>query len=401
MPPEDRRNQTGPLAGVRVLALEASVSGPHCSRVLADLGAEVIKIEKLGEGDLVRQWDTAVHGLSSGYVWLNANKRSLAIDVKKPGGREALKRLAAAVDVFLENFAPGVAERLGLGADELRAGNPRLIYCSISGYGQDGPYRDVKAYDLLIQGEAGIIATTGTPEQPAKVSIPIADLAASMYGVVAILAALRQRDKTGEGQVIDISMFESLLSWLAYYPHHYWHRGEEPVRMGMRHHFVTPYGPYLASDGVYVNFAVATAQDWDVFCRRVIDRPDLLEDARFQTSEGRRQNRAALEELVEKTFRERSHREWLRRLEESRLPYGLVRGIGQVLAHPQIAARHVVQQVQSPVGTVPVIASPLRLSASPIRLDPIPALGQDTEAILKELGYTEPEIERLRADGAI
>jgi crotonobetainyl-CoA:carnitine CoA-transferase CaiB-like acyl-CoA transferase len=171
--------------------------------------------------------------------------------------------------------------------------------------------------------------------------------------------------------------------------------------MGMRHHFVTPYGPYLASDGVYVNFAVATAQDWDVFCRRVIDRPDLLEDARFQTSEGRRQNRAALEELVEKTFRERSHREWLRRLEESRLPYGLVRGIGQVLAHPQIAARHVVQQVQSPVGTVPVIASPLRLSASPIRLDPIPALGQDTEAILKELGYTEPEIERLRADGAI
>lgn len=401
MPPEDRRNQAGPLAGVRVLALEASVSGPHCSRVLADLGAEVIKIEKLGEGDLVRQWDTAVHGLSSGYVWLNANKRSLAIDVKKPGGREALKRLAAAVDVFLENFAPGVAERLGLGADELRAGNPRLIYCSISGYGQDGPYRDVKAYDLLIQGEAGIIATTGTPEQPSKVSIPIADLAASMYGVVAILAALRQRDKTGEGQVIDISMFESLLSWLAYYPHHYWHRGEEPVRMGMRHHFVTPYGPYLASDGVYVNFAVATAQDWDVFCRRVIDRPDLLEDARFQTSEGRRQNRAALEELVEKTFRERSHREWLRRLEESRLPYGLVRGIGQVLAHPQIAARHVVRQVQSPVGTVPVIASPLRLSASPIRLDPIPALGQDTEAILKELGYTEPEIERLRADGAI
>jgi crotonobetainyl-CoA:carnitine CoA-transferase CaiB-like acyl-CoA transferase len=401
MPPEDRQNQAGPLAGVRVLALEASVSGPHCSRVLADLGAEVIKIEKLGEGDLVRQWDTAVHGLSSGYVWLNANKRSLAIDVKKPGGREALKRLAAAVDVFLENFAPGVAERLGLGADELRAGNPRLIYCSISGYGQDGPYRDVKAYDLLIQGEAGIIATTGTPEQPAKVSIPIADLAASMYGVVAILAALRQRDKTGEGQVIDISMFESLLSWLAYYPHHYWHRGEEPVRMGMRHHFVTPYGPYLASDGVYVNFAVATAQDWDVFCRRVIDRPDLLEDARFQTSEGRRQNRAALEELVEKIFRERPHREWLRRLEESRLPYGLVRGIGQVLAHPQIAARHVVRQVQSPVGTVPVIASPLRLSASPIRLDPIPALGQDTEAILKELGYTEPEIERLRADGAI
>ncbi|MBI4480745.1 MAG: CoA transferase [Acidobacteria bacterium] len=398
---ENEREGSRALSGIRVLSLEASVSGPHCSRILADMGAEVIKIEKPGEGDLIRQWDSAVHGLSSGYVWLNYNKRSLAIDVKKPAGREAIGRLAERMDVFIENFAPGVAARLGLGAAALREKNPRLIYCSISGYGQDGPYRDVKAYDLLIQGEAGIIASTGSREQPAKVSIPIADLAVSMYGVTGILTALMQREKTGQGQVIDVSMFESILSWLAYFPHHYWHRGEEAERVGMRHHFMTPYGPYLASDGVYVNMAVATPQDWEVFCRQVIERIDLLEDPRFHTSESRRKNRAVLEELLEQIFREHPHQEWLRRLEEARLPHGLVRGIGEVLAHPQTLARKMIEQVESPVGPVPVIASPLHLSASEERLDPIPSLGQDTEAILKELGYSSDQITQLRSDRVI
>jgi crotonobetainyl-CoA:carnitine CoA-transferase CaiB-like acyl-CoA transferase len=401
MPPEAASETPRALAGVRVLSLEASVSGPHCSRILADMGAEVIKIEKPGTGDLIRQWDSAVRGLSSGYVWLNYNKRSLAIDVKKPAGREAVEKLAGRVDVFIENFAPGVAARLGLDAARLRQKNPRLIYCSISGYGQDGPYRDVKAYDLLIQGEAGIIASTGAPEQPAKVSVPIADLAVSMYGVAGILLALIQRERTGQGQVIDVSMFESILSWLAYFPHHFWHRGEEAERVGMRHHFMTPYGPYLASDGVYVNLAVATPQDWEVFCRQVIERPDLLEDARFQTSENRRQNRAALEPKLEDIFRERPSAEWLQRLEVARLPHGLVRNIGGVLSHPQLIARNMIAQVDSPVGPVPVIASPLHLSSSPPRLDPIPALGQDTKAILQELGYSHTEIERLRADGVI
>src|SRR3990170_644843 len=388
MPLENDREGSRALSGIRVLSLEASVSGPHCSRILADMGAEVIKIEKPGEGDLIRQWDSAVHGLSSGYVWLNYNKRSLAINVKKPAGRDVVQRLAERVDVFIENFAPGVAARLGLGAAALREKNPRLIYCSISGYGQDGPYRDVKAYDLLIQGEAGIIASTGSPQQPAKVSIPIADLAVSMYGVTGILTALIQREKTGQGQVIDVSMFESILSWLAYFPHHYWHRREEAVRVGMRHHFMTPYGPYLASDGVYVNMAVATPQDWEVFCRRVIERADLLEDPRFHTSESRRTNRVVLERMLEDLFRERPHKEWLQRLGEARLPHGLVRNIGDVLSHPQVLARNMIEQVESPVGPVPVIASPLHLSASPKRLDPIPSLGQDTEAILQELGYS-------------
>jgi len=270
------------LQGVRVLALEASVSGPHCSRILADMGAEVIKVEKPGTGDLIRGWDSVVKGLSSGYVWLNGNKRSFAVDMKKPAGLAAVRRLAERVDVLLENFAPGAADRLGLGAAEVCARNPRLIYCSLSGYGQDGPYRDVKAYDLLIQGEAGIIATTGYPDKPAKVGVPITDLASSMYSAIGILVALYQRERTGRGQVIDISMFESAVAWLGYFPQHYWHGGEEPVRVGMRHHYIVPYGPYLASDGEYVSLAVATPQDWEIFCRRVIERPELLEDPRFR-----------------------------------------------------------------------------------------------------------------------
>ncbi len=389
------------LSGVRVLALEASVAAPHCSRILGDLGADIIKIEKPGEGDLIRHWDTAVQGLSSGFVWLNYNKRSVAVDVKKPAGLEALRRLSDRVDVFVENFAPGVAGRLGLGYEALRRRNPRLIYCSLSGYGQTGPLRDAKAYDLLIQGEAGLIATTGYEDRPAKVSIPIADLASSMYAASGILAALYQRERTGRGQYIDVSMFESILAWEGYFVQHYWHRGEEPARMGLRHHYITPYGPFLAGDGVYVSFAVATRRDWEVFCRDVIRRPDLLEDPRFGTAELRRQNRAALERLIEEIFLQSSHDEWRRRLEHSRLAHGEVRGIGQALTHPQVAARCVIRDVESPVGPVHVITSPMRLSDSPERLDAVPALGQDTETVLREIGYTSEEIRRLRAEQVI
>ena len=399
---EDRPGKV-PLAldGVRVLALEVSVSGPHCSRILGDMGAEVIKVEKPKTGDLIRGWDSVVRGLSSGFVWLNGNKRSFAVDIKTPAGREAVQRLAERVDVVLENFAPGVTDRLGLGAAELCARNPRLIYCSVSGYGQDGPYRDVKAYDLLIQGEAGIIATTGYPDKPAKVGVPITDLASSMYATVGILLALYQRERTGRGQIIDISMFESALAWLGYFPHHYWHRGEEPARVGMRHHYIVPYGPYLASDGAYVSLAVATPRDWEIFCRNVIQRPDLLDDARFKSAPDRRRNRAVLEELVERIFLERPQEEWLRRLRASELPHGKLNGIGEVLAHPQAIARKMIREMESPVGPVPVMGSPLRLSDSPARFDPIPALGQDTEPILQELGYTAAEIETFRRDQII
>jgi itaconate CoA-transferase len=386
---------------LRVLAMEVSLAGPHCSRILADMGADVIKVEKPGTGDLIRHWDSVVKGLSSGFVWVNGNKRSFTVDMKKKEGVEIVRRLAGTVDVVIENFAAGAAARLGLGADDLCALNPRLIYCSLSGYGQDGPYRDVKAYDLLIQGESGIMAMTGYPDKPAKVGVPIIDLSSSLYATIGILLALYQREKTGRGQTIDISMFESALAWLGYSPHHYWHAGEEPPRTGMRHQYVTPYGPYLAGDGVYVNLAVATAQDWDVFCKQVIDRPDLLEDARFKSTEVRTKNRGVLEELIEQIFQTQPHDVWLERLKKARLPNGLVRGMAEVLAHPQVIARRMIREMESPVGPVPVMGSPLRLSESPVQFGSIPALGADTEPILRELGYADADIERLRRENVI
>jgi len=398
---EQKSSKGAALDGIRVVAFEQVLAGPFCTCILGDMGAEVIKVERPGTGDLIRHWDKAVRGLSSGYVWLNRNKRNLTVDVKKEKGREILHRLLRQADVFLENYAPGVADRSGLGYEKLKSLNPRLIYCSLSGYGQDGPYRDVKAYDLLIQGEGGIIATTGYPDKPARASIAIVDIASGMYAALGIVLALFQREKTGKGQYVDISMFESIVSWLGYFPHHYWHQNEEPKRMGMRHNYVTPYGPYLARSGKYVNVAVATAKDWEIFCKEVIQKPELLQDARFATVEARRQNRAVLEEMIEKIFLERDHDEWLERLKKAQLPYGEVRGIAEVLAHPQAIARRLIREVESPVGRVPVVGNPLRLSDSPARYGRIPDLGEDTEAILREAGYDDAAILKLRSEKVI
>jgi crotonobetainyl-CoA:carnitine CoA-transferase CaiB-like acyl-CoA transferase len=392
---------TRALEGVKILAFEQVLSGPFATCLLADMGAEVIKVERPGVGDVIRGWDSVVRGLSSGYVWLNRNKRSLTVDVKQEKGRALLQDLAQRSDIFFENYAPGVAARLGLGYEKLSELNPRLIYCSLSGYGQDGPYRDVKAYDLLIQGEGGIIATTGYPDKPARAGLAIADIAAGMYAAIGILLALYQREKTGRGQLIDISMFDSIVSWLGYFPHHYWHAGEEPARVGMRHHYVTPYGPYLAGDGEYVNLAVASAADWEIFCRKVVERPELLEDPRFATVEGRRKNRSVLEETIENIFLERDHQHWLEQLKKAQLPYGEVRGIAQVLAHPQVAARKLIREAESPVGKVPVIANAVKMSESPARYDRIPGLGEDSEAILGELGYDAAAIAQLRAEKVV
>jgi itaconate CoA-transferase len=389
------------LDGVKILSFEQVLSGPFATCLLADMGAEVIKVERPGVGDVIRSWDSVVKGLSSGYVWLNRNKRSITVDVKKDKGREILQALAQKSDIFFENYAPGVAGRLGLGYEKLSEINPRLIYCSLSGYGQDGPYRDVKAYDLLIQGEGGIIATTGYPDKPARAGIAIADIASGMYAAIGILLALYQREKTGQGQLIDVSMLDSIVSWLGYFPHHYWHAGEEPARVGMRHHYVTPYGPYMAGDGEYVNLAVASASDWEVFCSQVIERPELLADPRFATVEGRRKNRAELEETIENIFLERDHKYWLGQLKKAELPHGIVRGIAQVLAHPQVAARKLIREAESPVGKIPVIANALKMSDSPAHYDRIPALGEDSEAILGELGYNAAEIAKLRVEKII
>ena len=321
--------------------------------------------------------------------------------LRKKKAAKFFKRLAKRSDIFFENYAPGVAGRLGLGYEKLSELNPRLIYCSLSGYGQDGPYRDVKAYDLLIQGEGGIIATTGYPDKPARAGIAIADIASGMYAAIGILLALYQREKTGEGQLIDVSMLDSIVSWLGYFPHHYWHAGEEPGRVGMRHHYVCPYGPYLAGDGEYVNLAVASPADWDVFCKVVIEKPELLTDARFATVQDRRKNRALLEETIENIFASRDHKHWLAQLKKADLPHGIVRGIAQVLAHPQVAARKLIREADSPVGTVPVIANALKMSESDARYDRIPALGENSEAILSELGYDSEAIAMLRSEKVV
>ena len=390
-----------PLDGYRVVAFEVAAAGPFATQLLADMGAEVIKIERPGSGDTIRQWDQAVHGLSSGYVWLNRNKRSVTVDVKTDGGKEVVRRLVGRSDVFLENHAPGVAEGLALGYGMLSEAHPALVYCSISGYGQDGPYRDRKAFDLLIQGEAGIISTTGYPDRPAKASVPLADIAAGMYASNAIVMALLQRERRGTGQYIDISMFDSMLSWLGYFPHHYWHQGELPERVGMRHHYVTPYGPFLAGDGRYVNLAVASASDWDVFCRVVLERPDLLADERFATVSGRRAHREELEAEVERVFSAHEAAFWFDRLERARLAYGEVRDLDEVLAHPQTLAREMVREVDSPVGRVPVIANPIRTTASEPRHGPVPSLGGDTDDVLREAGYSDEEVAHLHEEGAL
>ena len=389
------------LDGVRVLALETSLSGPHATKILADMGAEVIKIERPGAGDVIRGWDTAVRGLSSGIVWIGPNKKSVTVDVKQPEGREIVRRLASTADVVLENFAPGAAARMGVGAEELRSENPRLIYCSLSGYGQDGPFRDVKAYDALIQGEAGLIMTTGFEDRPARVGISVTDLISSMYAAVGILTALYQREHTGEGQIIDVSMFETAASWLGYFPHHYWHRGEEPKRYGLRHQYITPYGHYLASDGKYFGLAVASPADWELFCTAVIERPDLLVDPRFSDTPARRANREELDDILIAIFRARPSDEWMRRLDKVRLPHGSVNGVGDVLTHPQMKARDMIREIDSPVGPIPVLASPLHLSDSPQRLDPMPALGEDTDAVLSAIGYSAADIADFRRRGII
>ncbi|HLV59563.1 MAG TPA: CaiB/BaiF CoA-transferase family protein [Natronosporangium sp.] len=383
----------GPLAGVSVVAVEQAISMPFCTFILAELGADVIKIERPGAGDVVRGWDDVVRGLSSGYVWVNANKRALTVDLRQESGQRIVQRLAAQADVFVENFAPGVGDRLGIGAGTLRRHNPRLIYCSLSGYGQDGPFRDVKAYDLLVQGESGILLTNGYPEAPAKVGLPITDLIAGATAAIGILAALVERARTGRGTYLDVAMLDSTAPWLGYFPHRYWHRGEEPPRTGMRHQYICPYGPYRCADGAYVNLVVASDAHWRAFCERVVEQPAWLDDPRFATMESRRRHRDLVEAAVEEVIASRPSGEWLSRLDRAGLPYGRVRTMASVVEHPQLRHRHAFVQADSPVGPVPVARFPL---SSPHRRRQVPGLGQHTDQILSELGFSAEEIERLR-----
>jgi len=374
-----------PLDGVRVVALEQAVAAPLCSRHLADLGADVVKIEHPNGGDLARHYDHVVNGLAAHWVWLNRGKRSVALDVKQPADHAVLEALLARADVFLHNFGPGAVDRLGFDWPTIHARWPRLISCAISGYGMDGPYRNRKAFDLLLQGESAIISVTGTPEAPAKVGISIGDIGAAMYGLSSILAALIERERTGEGRLIDISMLDCLSEWIMP-PLLYQMKGLETPRAGMRHAMIVPYGPYRTGDGESVSLAVQTEAQWARLCTDVLHRPEWIEDPRFRSTPLRVQNRAILEPLIEEALAPYTRATAQEALEAADIPYGALNDVADLLAHPQHAARERWFEVGSEAGPVPALAHPFNVVGMPRRAARIPALGEHTDEVKRELG---------------
>ncbi|MFN8524181.1 MAG: CaiB/BaiF CoA-transferase family protein [Chloroflexota bacterium] len=386
-----------PLHGVRVVAFEQAVAAPFCTRHLADLGADVIKIERPDGGDFARRYDSVVNGLSSYFVWLNHGKRSIALDVKQASGRALLDRLIETADVFVHNMGPGVVDRLGLGTDSLRARQPRLVTCEISGYGRTGPYSTRKAFDLLLQGESGLISTTGSPDEPAKVGISIADISAGMYAFSSILAALLRRERDGEGCHIETTMLDCLAEWMAA-PAYYWMYGEKKLqRAGTRHNIIVPYGPYRVGGGQSVNLAVQNEGQWVRLCQVVLRRPELATDPRFATAEARVRHRDALEPLIEQILGQYDRPRVEQMLEEADVPFGSLNEVDGLVEHPQLAARHRWLTVQSEIGPLRAIANPFNLSDVPQRADAVPALGEHTEAVALELGYTAEEARSLAA----
>ena len=373
-----------PLDGIRVVALEQAVVAPFCTRQLADMGADVIKIERPGRGDFARDYDGALNGVSAYFAWLNRGKRSIVLDLKSSGDHETCSRLIDRADVFVHNLAPGAVERLGFGYDELSARHLRLIWCGISGYGPDGPYRDRKAYDMLVQAEAGIIGMTGTEVSPAKVGVSIADIGGGLYAYSSILAALLNREKTGRGDRIDISMFECMTEWMMPPLNVFQGTGRSPQRAGVRHNMVVPYGAYRCSDGD-VLLAVQTDREWRRLCSMVLDAPALADDPRFVSNELRVANRAPLESLIDAHFSQRTRAQVIALLEMADIPMGAMNDVVAVAAHPQLAARGRWVSVDSPRGEFSALLPPHNLHGAPPRMGAVPALGQHTEEILAEL----------------
>jgi crotonobetainyl-CoA:carnitine CoA-transferase CaiB-like acyl-CoA transferase len=384
-----------PLEGITVVALEQVIAGPFATRQLAELGARVIKIERPDGGDAARGYDKTVKGLSSHFVWVNRSKESLALDVKRPEAQQVLERLIAKADVFLQNLAPGAVERLGLGAEALRKKNPKLIWCGISGYGPAGPYASKKAYDLLVQCEAGLLSVTGTPESPSKAGIPVADIAAGMYAFSSILAALLRREKTGEGATLDITMFESLGEWMgfpAYFGHY---GGTPPPRSGAYHATIVPYGPFKAGDGGTVFFSIQNEREFARFCSIVLGNAALAQDPRFATGPARVQNKAAMHAQIDLVFEKLTSQEVVDRLEKADIANARLNDVERFWGHPQLAARGRWAKVGSPAGELEALKPPFNLDGMEPRMDAVPALGEHTRQILEELGLTAGEIAKL------
>jgi itaconate CoA-transferase len=390
-----------PLAGLTVVTLEHAIAAPLATRHLADLGARIIKVERPGTGDFARGYDERVRGLASHFVWTNRGKESLTLDVKHPEALAILKRLVLErADVLVQNLAPGAAARLGLDHAVLAPEKASLIVCDISGYGADGPYRDKKAYDLLIQSEAGFLSVTGTPGEPVKAGISVADIAAGMYAYSGILAALIERSRTGRGRRIDVSMLESLVEWMSYPLYYAFDGATPPERTGARHATIYPYGPFPASDGATVMLGIQNEREWTAFCEKVLGRPALAADPRFATVSKRAAAREQLAPVIAAVFSRLSADELVRRLDSAQIANARVNDMRGVWAHPQLRARGRWRDVGTPAGPVPAPAPP-GLAAAEARMDPVPALGEHTDAILRELGLADADVARLRAAGAI
>ena len=396
---------TRPLDGVTVVTLEHAIAAPFCTRQLADLGARVIKVERPGSGDFARAYDTRVHGLASHFVWTNRSKESLTLDVKHDEAQKVLHQLLATADVLVQNLAPGAAARLGLSYEELSKQYPRLIVCDISGYGDDpqapGPYRDKKAYDLLIQSEAGFLSVTGTPEAPSKAGCSIADIAAGMYAYSGILSALLQRDRTGRGSRIDVSMLESMAEWMSYPMYYAFEGAMPPPRAGAAHATIYPYGPFEAGDGKSVMLGLQNEREWAAFCTTVLLQPALASDERFKANALRVANRAELLQIITTVFKDLSAEQVIERLEQAQIANASVNEMKDVWAHPQLKARDRWTTVSTSAGPIPALLPPGVNSNFAPRMDAVPALGEHSNAILASLGYADEAIEQLRQTGVI
>jgi crotonobetainyl-CoA:carnitine CoA-transferase CaiB-like acyl-CoA transferase len=393
----DRR---APLEGITVVALEQVIAAPFATRQLAELGARVIKIERPDGGDSARGYDRAVKGLSSHFVWTNRGKESITLNVKRPEAMTVVHKLLARADVFIQNLAPGASDRLGLGAAALREAYPRLIVCGISGYGTSGPYRDKKAYDLLIQCEAGLLSITGTPETPSKAGVPVADISGGMYAFSGILAALYQRSRTGEGSAFDVSLFDGLSEWMGY-AMHFAQSGTPPGRTGAKHAAIAPYGPFPTGDGKTVFLSIQNERDWRRFCAEVLEQPAVASDPRFENGPARVAHRDELEALIGAVFARFTREEAVASLDRADIANASMNTMADFIAHPQNQARGRWREVQSPAGAIEALAPPLEFAGFSPAMGPIPALGEHTEPVLRELGYSAEEIGALRTSGAI
>ena len=394
-----------PLDGVTVVSLEHAIAAPFATRQLADLGARVIKIERPGAGDFARGYDERVRGMASHFVWTNRSKESLTLDVKHPKAQAILKRLIVEkADVVVQNLAPGAAARLGLAYETLAETKPSIIVCDISGYGKDGPYRDKKAYDLLIQSEAGFLSVTGTDADPVKAGCSIADIAAGMYAYSNILATLLHRQQTGRGAHLDISMLESLVEWMSYPLYYAFAGAAPPPRSGASHATIYPYGPFPAGDGKTVMLGLQNEREWAVFCEKVLQQPELAADPRYTSNSKRSAARDELRRMIIEVFAQLSAAEVVQRLDDAQIANARVNDMHDVWDHPQLRARKRWRDVESPAGSIlallPPGSSQVADEAS-ARMDPVPALGEHTDAILAELGCSGPEIAELRAAHAV